>query len=224
MSCHTLLISDIHIGSKICRTDKIIELLKTARFKTLVINGDLFDTEVTKSFDDKHWQLVSLITEIAKTRKVILVGGNHGRNLDHLARNMGIDIVDDLAFTIGQNKFLCLHGDMFDPFVTHLPNITRAFGDMFYVIQHMNRDNQSSSMFIKRLSKRVLGVSSHRQQRLATHHALQRGANIVICSHTHLPYTGSKDGVLYINSGSFCDNPSTYVTIDNSGNANLEKV
>jgi len=224
MTYHTLLVSDIHIGSKICRTDKIINLLKTAQYKTLIINGDLFDSEVTKSFDNMHWQLVSLISKVAKTRKVIMVGGNHGRKLDSLARNMGIEIMDHHTFAIGPNKFLCMHGDQFDPFVTYLPRTTYIFTHIFYIIQHINKRNQNSSMFIKRLSKRILGVSSHRQQKLATHQAIRRNANVVICSHTHLPYTNSKGNVLYINSGSFCDNPSTYVTIDHAGNAKLKKI
>ena len=222
--CHTLLVSDIHIGSKICRTDKIHKLLETARYKTLIINGDLFDSGVTKAFSQEHWQLVTLIAKIARTKRVLLVGGNHGRELDGIVGNMGIEIKDDHTFTIGQNKFLCMHGDQFDPFVTHLPRTSTAFANLFYVIQKVNGKNQASSMLIKRMSKRLLGMSSRRQQAMAIKHANQKRANVVICSHTHIPRTATKSGVLYINSGSFCENPSTYVTIDRSGNAKLEKV
>lgn len=222
--CHTLLVSDIHIGSKICRADKIIDLLKTARYKTLIINGDLFDSAKTHLFNEKHWQIVSIIGEIAKTRKVLMVRGNHGRELDSVARNMGIEIHDDYEFTLGNKRFLCLHGDQFDPFVTHLPRITKAFTHAFYLIQELNGDNQKPSMAIKRFSKRILGMSSRRQQRLALHHAARRQAHVVICSHTHLPHIDNKEDILFINSGSFCDNPSSYVAIDQHGNSQLQHI
>jgi predicted phosphodiesterase len=46
-------------------------------------------------------------------------------------------------------------------------------------------------------------------------------ADIIICSHTHIPHSSTKDEVLFLNSGSFCNDPSTYITIDKNGRVEL---
>ncbi len=222
--CHTLLISDIHIGSKICRTEKVIELLETASFKTLIINGDLFDSKVTKAFSKDHWYLISILADLARKKDVILVGGNHGRELDNIVKNMGVEIKDDYLFTIGTKRILCLHGDQFDPFVTHVPMTSRIFANIFYNLQKLDGQDQESAMIVKKFSKRLLGITSGRQKNLATKHAAHKKADIIICSHTHIPHMGTKNGILYINSGSFCEHPCTFVAIDKNGKARLEKI
>ncbi len=224
MDCHTLIISDIHIGSNICRTDKVISLLETAHFKTLIINGDLFDSGIIKAFDKDHWRLISLLADIAREKKVILVGGNHGRELDNIVRNMGIEIKDDFAFNIGSKRILCIHGDQFDPFVTYMPTTSRVFANLFYNLQKLDGKDQSSAMLVKRFSKRFLGITSEKQKDVATKLSIKKKAGVIICSHTHIPYMGTKNGILYVNSGSFCENPCTFVTIDKDGGVKLEKI
>jgi len=39
----TLIISDLHIGSKGCKTDEILELLKDESFERYILVGDIID-------------------------------------------------------------------------------------------------------------------------------------------------------------------------------------
>lgn len=221
--CHTLIVSDIHLGSRICRTDKILAVLREVKFKTLIINGDLFDSDTTQRFNGAHWEVIFSIAAIAEQSEVFLVGGNHGRELDTMAKKMGLRVMDNYAFMVGGRKFLCLHGDEFDMFVKHLPKTTAVFTKLFYFVQRLGGEKQRVSMFIKRLSKKVLGIS-RRQQRLALRQGRTQQADVVICSHTHIPHVGREDGILFVNSGSFCNNPSTYVTIDKNGIVELKEI
>ncbi|MDE1875107.1 MAG: UDP-2,3-diacylglucosamine diphosphatase [Patescibacteria group bacterium] len=220
---HILLVSDIHLGSRMCQTDRILSLLEKSRFDALVINGDLFDSDKAKKLTPEHWQVVARLAEIAARKPVFLIGGNHGRDLDTIAKRIGITVQDDYAFTLAGTRFLCIHGDEFDPFVKHMPLTSEIFSQIFYLIQRVNGPRQRSSMFIKKLSKHILRVST-RTRRLAFKRGKARNVNVIICSHTHVPHVETKDDVLYINSGSFCESPSTYVTISKTGKAELCEV
>ena len=215
--------SDLHLGSKICRADKILELLRTAKFERLIINGDLFDSDSTSRLTEKHWEVLSALSAIAERSKVLLVGGNHGRELDLIPRKMNIEVKDEYAFEVGRRQFRCLHGDEFDSLTQHLPGTTRFFSKLFNLIQKIGGESQHGSMAIKRLSKRVMGTS-RRQRRLALKRGALEHVDVVICSHTHLPHVAKKDGLLFINSGSFCDDPSTYIAIQNDGITRLEEI
>jgi len=221
--CHTLVMSDLHLGSIVCRADKILDILKNSRFDTLIINGDLFDTDSTHRLSQKHWEILSALSAIAEHHKVLLVGGNHGRLLDLIPRKMGIEVMSDYEFTVGERRFLCLHGDEFDTFSRHLPRVTKMFAEIYYLIQRIGGEKQETSLFLKKMSKRILGVP-RRQRRLALKRGAREHVDVVICSHTHLPYVAKKDGVLFINSGSFCDDPSTYITINKDGITRLEEI
>lgn len=221
--CHTLLISDIHLGSRVCRADKILDLLKNAKFDVLVINGDLFDSETANKLDHKHWEIMDAIRNIAKRSKVFLIGGNHGRSLDDLAREAGVEIRDEYSFTMGDNRFLCLHGDEFDVFIKRLPRASKFVTSLYEILQSFGGEKQRFSMLMKRISKNILRIPV-RQQRLAMRHAAEKKADVVICSHTHLPHEDKSQGIHFINSGSFCEYPCNYVTIDHSGNARLMEI
>jgi UDP-2,3-diacylglucosamine pyrophosphatase LpxH len=222
--CHTLIISDIHLGSRVCQADKVLEVLRSVKFKDLIINGDLFDSDNTYKFTDKHWEVISVISDVAKKHYVVMVGGNHGRELDTLAKKVGVRVIDNHAFNVGGRKFLCLHGDEFDMFIKRLPMTSDLFTWIYYLIQRLGGKKQRVSVVIKRLSKIILGVA-RRQKRLALKEGAKENVNVVICSHTHMPYVGhGNNGLLFVNSGSFCDYPSTYIAIDKSGLVALNEI
>jgi len=221
--CHTLIVSDIHLGSKVCQTDKILSLLNESTFKALIVNGDLFDSDDIGRLNAEHWEVLTALSSLANNHKVYLIGGNHGRKLDKLAKKLGITLEEEFVFTVGQRQFLCFHGDEFDVFIKHLPLATSVFTKLYYAIQQFDGDEQHISMILKKLSKKILGISK-RQQKKAIQVGHDRHATVVVCSHTHLPHVATENDVLFINSGSFCSNPCTYVTIDKTGKVELKEI
>jgi UDP-2,3-diacylglucosamine pyrophosphatase LpxH len=221
--CHTLIISDIHLGSRVCRAEKVLLLLRQAKFKILVINGDLFDGNDTYKLNAKHWDILTMIADIAKKQPVFLVRGNHGRSLDKFIGKLGVEVKDDYSFSIGEDKLLCLHGDEFDMYVKHIPVSSSIGTYLYYLLQAVGGEKQRIPMLIKRASKHLLRIQT-RQQKLAMKHAADNGASVIICSHTHLPHEDMQDGIRFINSGSFCDNPCSYVTVSRNGQAELCRV
>ncbi len=220
MKCHTLVMSDLHLGSRVCRRDKVLDVLRQNRFQTLVINGDLFDSNDTDRLNEKDWEILEVLRKISQTHEVFLIGGNHGRKLDVLAEDIGIKIRNEYAFTLGRSRFLCFHGDEFDLFVKHFPFTSNMFGRLYYLIQKLASKKQKGPVLAKMITKKVLGVP-RRQERLALKRGAAQNVQVVICSHTHIPHMETKNGILFINSGSFCDNPSNYVAISPSGETEL---
>ncbi|MDR3558117.1 MAG: metallophosphoesterase family protein, partial [Candidatus Pacebacteria bacterium] len=150
--CHTLIVSDIHLGSKVCRTGKILSLLNESTFKTLIVNGDLFDSNDIGRLNAEHWKVLDLISSLTKEHKVYLIGGNHGRKLDKMAKKLGITLEEELLFSVGNRQFLCFHGDEFDAFIKHLPLTTSVFTKLYYAIQQFDGNEQRVSMILKKLS------------------------------------------------------------------------
>ena len=73
---HTLIVSDIHLGTCVSQKDKFLKVLDL-NFKTLIINGDLFDNYSFHRYDKKDWKILSKIRKLTKTHNVVLVQGNH---------------------------------------------------------------------------------------------------------------------------------------------------
>ncbi|MDE2188701.1 MAG: metallophosphoesterase family protein [Patescibacteria group bacterium] len=223
IECNTLVVSDIHLGSKVSRGEKFVSLLQSTKFKTLVINGDLFDSNDIERLEKIDWQIMSTLTDLAKNHRVILIEGNHGRKLDSLAKKMGLELRHEYLFKVGNRDILCMHGHEFDIYIKHFPLLTRIVTATYYTIQELGGQKQRASMVLKKMSKRLLRVSG-RQERLARNTAQKYQGDIVICSHTHMPYFSEKNGIKFLNSGSFCANPCTYITIDNNGNTELREL
>ncbi len=150
---------------------------------------------------------------------VLLIGGNHGRKLDVLAEDLDIKIRDEYAFTLGKNRFLCLHGDEFDLFVKHFPMTSNMFGRLYYLIQKLSTKKQKGPVMVKMIMKKSSACRAGKSVWRSS--TARRGAQVVICSHTHIPHMETKNGILFINSGSFCDNPSNYVAISPTGETEL---
>ena len=55
MKINTLFISDVHLGTKKCQADKLLEVLKMYDYDKLVIVGDFID--LTSIPSDNLWQV-----------------------------------------------------------------------------------------------------------------------------------------------------------------------
>ncbi len=80
---HTVVISDLHLGSSAFNRKKFLELLnylEQLNFKQLIINGDLFDlwyAKLIKIVKQENDILVRLINLLTKNIKIIYIVGNH---------------------------------------------------------------------------------------------------------------------------------------------------
>jgi len=220
----TLIISDVHLGSEVCRASELVETLKSWRFRRLILLGDIFDDLNFKRLRKSHWKVLSYLRKVAKRSEVIWVKGNHDAQFfDFIASLMGVEAHDEYAFHLGGKPILCVHGDRFDRILMQNPLMSVVAGRVYQIIQRFDGRRQRMSRFIKRSSKGWLKVS-RKVAESALDYARKRGAQAIFCGHTHQAMTYEARGLSYYNTGCWTDIPATFATIDGRGEIEIHEV
>ncbi|HEY2156758.1 MAG TPA: UDP-2,3-diacylglucosamine diphosphatase [Isosphaeraceae bacterium] len=203
-----LVISDLHLGSLVCQAKLLEEFLEWAAASTreLIINGDIFDDLNFKRLSKRHFGCLRSIRRHSDRPglKLIWIRGNHDGPADIVSHIVGVEILEEYIVDTGPVRLLILHGDQFDHFITKYKYITSAAVGLFYYIQRLAPHN--AARWIRRVSKRWQR-NSQVVMRGAVEFARTRGCNAVTCGHTHLPLVAEVDGVRYINSGTWTEQP-----------------
>lgn len=211
----TLIISDLHLGSDVSRSDAIFKLLTSIKFKRLILNGDIFDDLNFKRMKKNDWKLLSLLRKLAskKTkRELIWVVGNHDGAADVLSHLLGIKIYEEFVWESEGKVFMAIHGHQFDKFILENVVLTEIVSYIYLLIQKFDTENQYFSRWIKMKSKKWLRLS----QKIAIdaiQYAKTRGVDVVFCGHTHIAGYYSDGITEYYNSGCWTDIPSQFITI-----------
>ncbi|MES2059778.1 MAG: metallophosphoesterase [Patescibacteria group bacterium] len=226
---HTLIISDVHLGSVISRADALAELLNSISFMRLIILGDFLDNSNFKRLNASHWKLLTLIQSFSAPesgREIIWVRGNHDHaTADTMAHMIGASVVDEYIFEIQGKKFLAIHGDKFAETVLFNDFFSIIGQKVFAFLQHFDKDARHIVKILERSHNFMRRVSS-RVARGAIKYAADLKINYVFCGHTHKAlekiYGQGKDAIHYFNTGCWTYAPSAYITIDESGEVALK--
>jgi UDP-2,3-diacylglucosamine pyrophosphatase LpxH len=224
-----LFLSDIHLGSRACQAERLLEFLKAYESDYLFLVGDIIDIwAMSRSvyWPPAHNTIVQKVLRKARHHtQVIFIPGNHDEVLrDYLGMSFGaVDIVaEHVHVTADGKRLLLVHGDEYDQ-VTTCHRWVSVLGDFSYtVLVHINR---ALSWL-----RRKLGVSGHWSladyakrnvlkavayigdfERAAAHTAIQRGMDGIVCGHIHTPVIREIDGVRYLNCGDWVDSCTAIV-------------
>ena len=112
MKYNTVIVSDLHLGSKAARRDDILDFLDKISTETLILNGDIIDVwslQRGSKWSKKDTKIIRKILKISETdTEVIWLRGNHDEFLkDFLPFDLGnIKIVEDytMLVTVKQPK------------------------------------------------------------------------------------------------------------------------
>lgn len=234
----SIFISDVHLGTRDCRVDLLLDFLRETECDTLFLVGDILDFWQMKRnwfWPEAHSTVIQKI--LRKSRhgtKVVYIEGNHdpvdsflGQVLDRGSVHFGdIEIAREWKYRSADGRdFLVIHGDQFDLCMQSAPWLTR-FGDWGYsvllrlnvVLGAVNRilgrtTRWSLSRAIKKRVKRVTRFIGEYESILARA-ARDRGMDGVICGHIHSPAIERYHGVLYMNSGDWVEHGSALVEHD----------
>ena len=111
----TLVISDVHLGSKGSQASQLLELLKEEEFDRYILVGDIIDGwlfQRYKKFSAKHTKVIQKFLKISKKKEVIWIAGNHDEFIrKYIPLEIGnIKIVDEFI----ENSIWFCHGDKYD--------------------------------------------------------------------------------------------------------------
>ena len=218
----TIWISDVHLGTKGCNAELLIDFLDNVDSETMYLVGDIIDGwRLKKKFywPDTHNDIVWRIMKRAKRgTRVVYIPGNHDEMFRQFTGlNFGGVEIRRAAFhdTADGRRLMVLHGDEFDTIM--LAHRWLAFvGDALYHLMMglNNRVNAvrrrlglpywSLSKMAKHKVKNAVEFISHYEEVVARA-AAERGVDGVVCGHIHTAEHRMFNGVEYWNDGDWVE-------------------
>jgi len=217
-----LFISDVHLGTRGCQADKLLDFLRVHDADTVYLVGDIVDGWALRSswyWPQAHNDVVQkLLRKGRKGARLIYIPGNHDEFLrgyygTHFG---GIEVVEQIVHEGADGKrYLVVHGDMFDLVVTQARWLA-LLGDKAYDFAiTLNRffnalrrlfgaPYWSLSKWAKHKVKNAVNYIGAFEKALATE-ARKHGADGVICGHIHTPAIHDEFAVRYLNCGDWVE-------------------
>ena len=223
-----LFLSDIHLGTRGCQAEKLLDFLRHHEADTVYLVGDIVDGWALRSswyWPQSHNDVVQkLLRQARKGARLVYIPGNHDEFLrgyygTHFG---GIEVVESAIHTSADGKrLLVVHGDMFDLVVTQARWLA-LLGDKAYelalaanrIFNGLRRvfgaPYWSLSKWAKHKVKNAVNFIGAFEKALATE-AKKHSADGVICGHIHTPAIHDDFGLRYINCGDWVESCTAVV-------------
>jgi len=221
-------ISDVHLGTRGCKANFLLEFLKHNEAEYVYLLGDIIDGWRLKKgwhWPQKHNDVVQkLLRKARKGSNVVYVPGNH----DEFARDFldmqfgGIEVKEEAEhITADGRRMLMLHGDKYDGVMKYAKWLAHL-GDWAYetllVINHyfnivrrkLGYDYWSLSAYLKHKVKNAVSFISDFEE-LVAGAAKKDNMDIVVCGHIHKAELRFVDQVLYCNTGDWVESCTAMV-------------
>ncbi|QHQ36629.1 UDP-2,3-diacylglucosamine diphosphatase [Algicella marina] len=229
----TLFLSDIHLGTRGCQAEMLLDFLKHHTAERIFLIGDIFDGWRLRRgwhWPQSHNDVVeALLTKAHEGTPIIYVPGNHDEVMrQYIGTHFGgIEVkLEDVHVTADGKRLLVIHGDQYDVVVmnakwlAHLGD--RAYNAMLWLNTWLNWIKRlwggqywSLSNWTKRQVKQAVNFIGEYEKVLADE-AERGGYDGIICGHIHHARIGDVDGMLYVNTGDWVES-CTAVVEDQSG-------
>lgn len=218
----TIWISDIHLGTRGCKADDLLDFLKNVESETLYLVGDIVDGwRLRRSWfwPQAHNDVVQkLLRKARKGTRVVYVPGNH----DEFARDYHGLLFGEIEVattaiheTADGRRLLVLHGDAFDGVVKHAKWLAHL-GDSAYTLalslnhwlnvvrRGLGFPYWSLSAYLKHKVKNAVQYIANFEETMADE-ARRHGADGVVCGHIHHAELRDVGGTLYCNDGDWVE-------------------
>jgi len=227
----TIFISDIHLGTRGCKADCLLDFLHQVESDYLYLVGDIVDgwrLQKKWFWPDKHAEVLRRLLARARSgTEVVYLPGNHDEALRRLiGRSVGGVKIrhDTIHHTADGRRLLVVHGDVFDGVVTDMRWLALvgsvAYDCALIVNTWFNLARRwlglgywPLSAFLKDRVKAAVKFIDRFEHSLALE-ARRRRVCGVICGHVHKPEMRTIDGVLYYNDGDWVESCSALVEHD----------
>jgi UDP-2,3-diacylglucosamine pyrophosphatase LpxH len=224
----TIFISDVHLGTRGCKAEALLDFLSRNTCDTLFLVGDIVDGWRLKRrwlWPDAHSRVVhEILRKVDGGTRVIYVPGNHDEAFrDFCGRSFaGIEVVEEaIHVTADGRQFLVLHGDRFDgviacaKWLAHLGDwaytLALQLNEMCSAVRRgLGLPYWSLSAYLKQKVKNAVEYVCRFQDAVA-HEARARGFDGVVCGHIHHAAVEEIGGVLYLNDGDWVESCTALV-------------
>jgi UDP-2,3-diacylglucosamine pyrophosphatase LpxH len=221
-------ISDVHLGTRGCKADFLLDFLRHTESEYLYLVGDIVDGwRLRKSWywPQTHNDVVQkLLRRARKGTKVVYIPGNHDEALREFLdlRFGGVLIAAEaLHVTADGRRLLVIHGHEFDTIVRYAKWVAHA-GDrayvallvvntwMNYVRRKLGFTYWSLSAYLKHKVKDAVEYIGNFEKAL-TDEARRRQVDGIVCGHIHNAQMRDVGGTLYCNDGDWVESCTALV-------------
>jgi UDP-2,3-diacylglucosamine pyrophosphatase LpxH len=224
----TMFLSDIHLGTRGCQADRLLDFMRHYDADTIYLVGDIVDGWQLKTawfWPQAHNDIVQkLLRKARKGSRVLYIPGNHDEFLrDYYGTHFGgIEVLEHAVHVSADGRrYLVVHGDLFDLVIRHARWLAllgnHAYDVAIWLNTHFNAVRRalgltywSLSQWAKLKVKNAVNFISEYEQTLAAE-AQRRGVDGVICGHIHHAIIRPISGLRYINCGDWVESCTAVV-------------
>ncbi|MGE5152994.1 MAG: UDP-2,3-diacylglucosamine diphosphatase [Bdellovibrio bacteriovorus] len=222
----TLFLSDIHLGTRACQAERLLDFLREHSCEQIYLIGDIVDFWAMHRgvcwTAAQNTVVQKLLRRARHGERIVFIPGNHDEALrDYLDISFGGIAVREEAIheTADGRRLLLVHGDAFDQ-VTRYHRWVAVLGDRAYnllvrlnlLLSWVRRSlgvagYWSLAGYAKRKVKTALQFIFDYEES-AIRHVRERGLDGIVCGHIHWAAIKEIDGLLYANCGDWVDSCS----------------
>lgn len=223
----TIVMSDVHLGSKWSKTREATRFLMSNSCETLILCGDIIDGWAIlrgkkAKWKRRHTNFIKTLLDISHRTRIVYVRGNHDDFLDRIVpvNFLGISIVRDWVYESFGRRYFVLHGDVFDRVASSMSWLAMV-GDVGYSLllwanRIYNRRRVKRGLpyysFAGKIKQKVKSsVYVNDFERHVVDMARSKECDGVICGHVHRPEMRDMGGVAYLNAGDWIESLSALV-------------
>jgi UDP-2,3-diacylglucosamine pyrophosphatase LpxH len=218
----TLFISDIHLGTKGCQAELLLDFLRWHDADLIYLVGDIVDAWRLKSgwyWPQTHNDVVQkLLRKARKGTRIVYIPGNHDEFLRDFPGHHfgGVEVVEEAIHEAADGRrYLVMHGDRFDVVVRHARWLA-LLGDWAYVTalavntvlnvvrRRLGLTYWSLSAWAKLKVKNAVSFIGQFEETLARE-ARRLNCDGVVCGHIHHAAKRDLDGIAYVNTGDWVE-------------------
>lgn len=224
----TVWISDIHLGTRGCKAEMLVDFLRAIEPETLYLVGDIIDGWNLRKgwyWPDAHNEVVRRVLKMAhRGTRVVFVVGNHDEVLrDYAGFSFGgVELALEAIHTTADGKrLLVTHGDSFDGVVLYSRWLA-FLGDKAYSL--LLRANVVFNAVRKRLGLPYWSLSAYMKMRVKNavqfvcnfedalgREAATRGFDGIVCGHIHCAEIRQIGDITYYNDGDWVESCTALV-------------
>jgi len=224
----TLFISDVHLGTRGCQAEMLLDFLKEHDADTIYLVGDIVDFWRIKRgaiWPQSHNDVLQkLLRKVRKGARVIFIPGNHDEGLREYCgqRFGGIEIeLQAIHETANGKRYLIMHGDEFDLVVRYAKWLA-FLGDRGYqlalwtnwpinfVRRKLGLGYWSLSSYLKLRVKSAVNFIGEFEEKLSNE-AARRDVDGIVCGHIHHAASRELEDIHYLNCGDWVESCTALV-------------
>jgi UDP-2,3-diacylglucosamine pyrophosphatase LpxH len=224
----SIFISDLHLGTRGCKAEFLLDFLKYNEADNIYLVGDIIDCwrlRKTWFWVQSHNDVVQkLLRKARKGTRVIYVPGNHDEPLrDYDGMTFGEVVVANeiVHITADGKRYLVAHGDAFDGVIKYAKWLAYLGDTAYHVALTLNHwynsirvrlglQYWSLSAYLKTQVKDAVKFISDFEDAMAAE-ARRQGLDGVICGHIHKAESRMIDGIHYVNDGDWVESCTALV-------------